>query len=415
MRDGPSRRWITAQIGAREHYAAARAMALRGRLRLHFTDLWATQPAARLAAWLGPAARPAAVRRHEDVPDERVAQLPLWTTLARVRHQLVPNRSSIERGARKDVEVGRAFARGVRIALSKLWLDPERDVYFGFNTGCLETLSLLKERGVLSIVDQIDPARVEEQMVFEESLRWPGWQALPGRIPEFYWQRIDQEWALADRVLVNSDWSKRALIEQGVPAGKIEVVPLAYEPPADVPHIDRPRTAGRPLVVLFLGTVMLRKGIQYLIEAARLLAGENVEFIVAGPLYISDNAVRSAPPSMRFAGRVTRDQVSEFYRRADVFVLPTISDGFAITQLEAMAHGLPVIATPNCGEVVTPESDGLIVPPRDPAALAQAIVRFCHDRTLAPQMGERAIEKSKQFSLAAYGDALERLAASARS
>jgi len=83
-----------------------------------------------------------------------------------------------------------------------------------------------------------------------------------------------------------------------------------------------------------------------LIEAARLLTHEDVRFDIVGPIGISRDAVASAPSNMRFHGRVSRDQAADWYRQSDVFVLPTISDGFALTQLEAMAHGLPVIATP---------------------------------------------------------------------
>ena len=76
---------------------------------------------------------------------------------------------------------------------------------------------------------------------------------------------------------------------------------------------------------------------------------------------------------MTFLGTVTRQAVGNLYRRSDLFVLATISDGFALTQIEAMSYGLPVIATPNCGPVVTPGVDGLIVPAYDGAALAEAI------------------------------------------
>jgi len=69
-------------------------------------------------------------------------------------------------------------------------------------------------------------------------------------------------------------------------------------------------------------------------------------------LGITPQAVATAPANVEFRGRVTRDRATREYLVADAFVLPTLSDGFAITQLEAMAHGLPVIVTPNCGAVV---------------------------------------------------------------
>lgn len=104
---------------------------------------------------------------------------------------------------------------------------------------------------------------------------------------------------------------------------------------------------------------------------------------------------------------MTRDRTTDVYRSAHLFVLPTLSDGFAITQLEAMAHGLPVIATPNCGAVVTPGSDGLIVPAGDAEALAAAIVGLDDDRPRLEEMGRMAVSKAAMFPLSAFGERLD--------
>ena len=102
---------------------------------------------------------------------------------------------------------------------------------------------------------------------------------------------------------------------------------------------------------------------------------------------------------MKILGRVTRDQLSAIYRRAHVFVLPTISDGFAVTQLEAMAHGLPVVTTRNCGEVVTDGVDGLLVPARDSQALADALARLNDDRGLLSAMSANALMTVLRYDL----------------
>ena len=66
-------------------------------------------------------------------------------------------------------------------------------------------------------------------MVREEEKRWPGWVACATEVPEEYFQRREREWALADRVVVNSEFSRQALIQQGVPSGKLAVIPLCFE------------------------------------------------------------------------------------------------------------------------------------------------------------------------------------------
>jgi glycosyltransferase involved in cell wall biosynthesis len=255
------------------------------------------------------------------------------------------------------------------------------------------------------VVDQLDPARVEEQIVNDEIAKWPDWQKRTGRIPEAYWDRLSAEWSAAERIVVNSDWSKQALIRQGVDAAKLQVVPLVYESPASAPR--SPRNSSAPLQVLWLGQVILRKGIPYLLEAARQLVDENIRFTVAGWVGISESAVKSAPPNVRVVGPVPRLQTAEYYRNADVFVLPTLSDGFALTQLEAMSHGLPVIATPCCGKVVTDGVDGLIIPPADGNALAAAILTLHRDRDRLAAMSAAATQAVTRFTLDRYATAIE--------
>ncbi len=308
------------------------------------------------------------------------------------------------------VEVGRAFACAVRESLRK-WDDlPDDTIVFAYDTGALEIFEWSHEQGILCVLDQIDPNRVEVELVRDEEKRWPGWTTRATEIPEEYFRRREREWTLADRIMVNSEWSRKALVKQGVPAAKLMVIPLSYEatPGAITGQRDNEtnqrseignRKSDQSLRVLFLGQVILRKGIQYLIEAARKLEKENIRFDVVGPIGISPDAVASAPHNLTFHGQVTRDQTNTWYRKADLFVLPTLSDGFAITQLEAMSHGLPVIATPCCGEVVSNGADGFIIPPRDAHALAKTLLRYLAEPELLRQQQQVALAKAKQFTL----------------
>ncbi|MBX3466762.1 MAG: glycosyltransferase family 4 protein [Planctomycetes bacterium] len=300
---------------------------------------------------------------------------------------------------------GASFGARVARALAALPLVPGQDALFTYNTGALEPLLELSGRGIDTLLSQIDPGRVEEALVEEERARWPGWEGAGERVPAAYFERMEREWSAASRVLVNSEWSRRALIEQGVAPAKLVVVPLAYEP-AGAPPTRRIRR-GR-LRVLWLGLVCLRKGIPYLLEAARRLTDRPVEFTIAGPLHVTAAAVAHAPPNVRFVGRIPRDQTARVYAEADLFVFPTLSDGFGITQLEAMAQGLPVISTPHCGEVVTDGVDGRVVAARAPEALAAAIAALDEDRPLLAAMSAAAGAKARTFGLERFARGLER-------
>jgi len=329
----------------------------------------------------------------EEIPDELVHAFPFRSLLWkwRVRRLAAQGRSH-----EAYLQTDAAFAT----AVARLKLPPH-EVFFGYSYASLEMLAAEKKRGVITVLDQIDPGAVEFQLVAEEMARFPELAGPPSEFPAAYYERNRREWELADRIVVNSEFCREALVRQGVAPEKLFVMPLCYEANAEKQKAEsgdlQPSTT--PLRVLFLGQVNVRKGIHYLMQAAKLLANEPVQFDVVGSIGILPGAVASAPRKMTFHGPVSRGGAAEWYRKADLFVLPTLSDGFAITQLEAMSHGLPVVTTPCCGEVVSNGVDGFIVPPRDADALARLFLRYLSEPGLLKEQQKAALVKAKQFTL----------------
>jgi glycosyltransferase involved in cell wall biosynthesis len=391
--------WIVSQYGARQHYATARAFQRQGALRILYTENWARRFRPLLQKLPGKY-RAFANRYTPELPPEKVVSFNTRTLAHLALNRLKSQQPTAESTHIQYIQEGIRFCRWVNADLLKRSLSSASDVFYGCKSVCLETLIEMKNRGIFTLVDQADPAAVEEQLVDAEREKWPGWEAIPGKVPAEYYQRCRAEWNSASMVMVYSPWTRQAIIDQGVPPEKVVVVPLAYEPLA--PVIRTPAPSDKPLTVLWLGTVNLRKGIPYLLEAARILKDRNIQFVIAGQLSVSKLALDFAPPNVRFIGRVIRSQTEAVYQAADVFVLPTISDSFALTQVEAMANGLPVIATPRCGEVVTEGADGFIVPVADSNALASAIARLDDDRSLLNHMARNAIEKARRFSVDSY-------------
>lgn len=402
--DGPTWQWRVAQRAHREEYAAARAMAADGRLVGMYTDVWCPSGTARILRRGPSALRRLALRSHPDLADQTVIS---WTASGAVR-SLSHGRRNAESRFSDYLRKGRWFDAKVAQHLRGENLDPSTDAFFGFRASSYETLKHLRARGVVGLLDQYDPGRVHHGLVREEEARWPGWSSVPHAVPDAYYERMEAEWDVATGLIVNSEWSARALVEQGVARDRLAVVPLAYEPHA--PVLRRPARPDQPLTILWLGAVSLGKGIQYLLEAAHLLADRSLRFVIVGPLRISDRALRSAPDAVDFRGQVTHDKVSELFAEADVFVFPTISDGFGRAQLEALAHGLPVVATSNCGEVVDDGSNGRVIPARDSEALASALAALDDNRDLLAGMSERAPLTAAAFSLDAYRRGLDNAA-----
>ena len=399
--------WICSQIGARQHYFVAQGLHCDGLLDVMFTDCWSPRFLKKLPL-PGNAARSFAGRNSEGIPPDKVIHIngPAIAREAwfRLRRKWSPGINPFEFYNTH----GSWFAKWVAKQLAARTLDPTRHCFHGFTTGSLETLELIRDRGIPSVLQQIDAGRVHYEVVAEAKL-WPGWQRAGMNPPEDYFVRSEKEWETASVVVVNSRWARDALTRQGVPADKMVVLPLYYDFPPGLQSLTRDWKT--PLKVLWAAEVVLGKGIKYLLEAARRLAGRNITFVVAGTVGISREAVASAPASVKFLGRVPRAEIHRYYSESHVFVFPTLSDGFGLTQLEALAHGLPVIATPNCGDVVSDGIDGYIVPARDAAALAEAIARLDDDRDLLCRMAAMTGEKVRKFSLTGYGKRLTKAVA----
>jgi glycosyltransferase involved in cell wall biosynthesis len=207
---------------------------------------------------------------------------------------------------------------------------------------------------------------------------------------------------------VNSPWARDGLIAAGIAGDKLRVVPLAYEGAARDGARSYPAAFddARPLRLLFLGSLIIRKGIAELIAATRLLRDAPVEFHLVGPtdIVFPDDVV--ANPKVVLRGPASRGAVDAHYAGADAFILPSLSDGFGLTMLEAMAHGLPVIASRHCGDAVTDGVEGVLLDTVSGATIAAAITRLLADPARLPAMSRAARERVAAFRPSAICDKL---------
>lgn len=262
----------------------------------------------------------------------------------------------------------------------------------------IDAMLRLKDRGVRVVHECIIGPDVGI-LIKEEADRFPGVEPAPDMDEVAEGRARDaRKYALADLVLVPSRFTAAAVEALNHAGTPIADVPYGYD--LDAPSIPPTPKPGR---VLFVGSVGLRKGNPDLAAAARSLSvtRPDIEIRVVGPVSSTmlDAAVMRGP---HYVGQVPRAHVAAEYAHADIFVLPTICDSFGIVLLEAMAAGVPVICTPNCGDIVRDGIDGFIVPPRDPGTLAERIAALTGDRALRARMSIAARERVAAFSLDAY-------------
>jgi glycosyltransferase involved in cell wall biosynthesis len=418
-------KWICCQLGAREHYAIPRALFRIGMLGSLVTDAWV--PPSSLIAKCCRHNSKLRHRFHGELRDARVKSF----NSSRLLFEIVARARDSE-GWSKILARNQWFQDNVgsflRSDLSALNSGKERGfhrplcrqvVLCSYSYTALEPFRYAKSRGWKTLLVQIDPGVEEERIVAEETAREPELAAKWHPAPPEYWASWREECKLADCIVVNSEWSHEGLVRGGVPAENISIVPLAYETPDAIGEKSERRglrfyparfTPERPLRVLFLGLVNLRKGVARLLQAAEILRHEPVEFWIVGPVEIVHTGRIGNPGSVKWFGPATPKQAAKFYRDADVFILPTLSDGFAITQLEAQAHGLPVIASKNCGKVVENGVNGIILDEPSPACIAYAV----RDCIASPHRLEKLASASgvrDKFTIEALANQLQRLGA----
>jgi glycosyltransferase involved in cell wall biosynthesis len=402
-------KWLCCQLGARENYAIPCALFRVSALGQLVTDAW-VPPSSFLAKLSGSKLAHRFRNELRDAPAMAFnSSLILFELLARARRL-----GHWEKIIARNRWFQRKVVSFLRSQLSTLNSQP---ILLSYSYTALEPFRHAKARGWKTVLVQIDPGPEEERIVAEEVARVPqlagDWHAAPAKYRASWRKECD----LADRIVVNSEWSREGLIRSGVPTGKLSVIPLAYEPGVDSERLTEPRlqrrypdrfTQERPMRVLFLGQVNLRKGVARLLEAGRILRDEPVEFWIMGPAQVANPTAIARDVRVKWFGPATRKQAAESYAAADVFILPTLSDGFAITQLEAQAHGLPIIASRFCGRVVENGRNGIILEEPSAACIAAAI-RDCVVDPIRLQNLAAASRVGSEFTIEALAQRLQEL------
>lgn len=264
---------------------------------------------------------------------------------------------------------------------------------FAYSYAAAKLFRFAKERSWKTVLGQIDSGPADEHLVGElhEARGFPYlWKPAPAE----YWDGWRAECELADRIIVNSEWSRTALLRAGVPFAKISVVPLAFESSSEDLTFNRQYptafTKERPLRVLFLGQINLRKGVLELLAAAEKLVEEPIEFCFVGPEQFDVSARFQALSSINWIGTCPRSEVAKHYKAADVFVFPTHSDGFGLTQLEAQSWKLPIVASRYCGEVVRDGVNGLVLTEVSAEEIGKSLLRLLHDPQKLQHMSDQS-------------------------
>jgi len=385
---------IVCQQGARRRYAVASMLENAGMLAALYTDSSIHSTLGKVAQTLKPVAggrlRRLLQRVPEGIPREKVRSCDaiflsdLWANVRRCREDHIGTR------VRRDGALSRHMLEwgvdGAEVVVSQDW-----ESY--------DFLAHAKGHGKKVVID-VNVSPLTYRILAEESARYPQWgprfDASMAARAESDFQRVA---GLADLLLCPSAWvaeGVRTLMPQST--DRIRICP--YGCSIDFGGRTNVPMPGR---ILFAGGNAVRKGLPDFAQAAQILKERHsqLDFRVAGGPSLE---VRALPEcsALNFLGKLLHSQMQEEFLAADMFVLPTRSEGLAAVAVEAINAGCPVITTRCAGLDITDGVDGLLVSPGDVDGLVQAIDRLYGDRNLRSRLAEKTQELGPHYSMDAW-------------
>jgi glycosyltransferase involved in cell wall biosynthesis len=283
------------------------------------------------------------------------------------------------------------------------------DALIGISGSSLRAGALVQRNGGVFLCDRGSThQRYQEQLLSDEFRRW-GVNTPPSDPRDT--RREEAIYAACDAITVPSTVAARSFVEMGVPREKVHVIPYGVrlesfqptgEPPAD--SFD----------VLFAGAVGLRKGVPYLLEAFARLRHPQKRLRMVGAVQEDIRSVLPKLPmeNVEMLGSLPQAELAALMSRSHVLALPSIEEGLALVQAQAMACGCPVVCSTNTGgeDLFSDGVEGFIVPIRDPIALADRLQRLADDPVLERSMREAALRRVRSIGgWKEYGDRWESL------
>lgn len=344
-------------------------------------------------------------RRAYDLPHYKIKTHPMREIGRLLREKLGT------RWFTKPGSIDRIWRRLDQIAADYLRQNHERlkirGVY-AYEDGAERSFETARELGIRRIYDlPIAYWETAQRLLQHEAQRYPQWEPTLGgtRDSGEKLARKTRELELAEIVICPSAFVLDSLPEKTRLSKKCIVAPFG-SPAVENRSYATHATYTGPVRFLFAGALTQRKGLADLFSAMKLVAGKRAELVVMGSLLLPMNFYRE-----EFAGFIyepPRDHaaVLRLMRSCDVLVLPSIVEGRALVQQEAMACGLPLIVTRNAGgeDLIVEGKTGFVVPIGTPAAIAERIEWFLENRDQLPAMSAAVRAKAAELTWPDYGE-----------
>lgn len=271
--------------------------------------------------------------------------------------------------------------------------------------GALEIFRAAKKLNISCIYElPIAYFETAQRLAQEETQRLPAWAAtFQGRRDSpLKLERKRVELSTANLILCPSSF-----VAESLPPLKenqrFAIVPYGCEAPIDSSQRTA-RPSNSPLKVLFVGSLTQRKGLADLFDAIRFIGSQYVELHLLGSPVVDQEFYRRVGPDFIYHAPCSKSEVIQTMLDCDILVLPSIIEGRALVQLEALSCGMPIIVTRNAGgdDLIDSGETGFIVPIRSPEAIASKIDWFLHNRDQLPAMRLACLRKASIVNWSGY-------------
>ncbi|MDA8989180.1 glycosyltransferase [Opitutales bacterium] len=294
-----------------------------------------------------------------------------------------------------------ALDHKVSLALS----NPSSQVLHAYEDGCSDSFARAKQLGMQCSYElPIAHWATVRRLLAEEAERYPEWEPTleSTREPEEKLFRKEEELRLADRITCPSQFVLDSIpleIRQKKPC---QISPFGSPPCEPVDFERSPKN--ETLKLLFVGSMSQRKGLADLFEAMKLLKGEPISLSILGQPSMPMEFYRKQFAEFEYFPPCSNQKVRKIMKAHYALVLPSIVEGRALVQQEALSCGLPVIVTPNAGgeDLVEEGITGHLVPIRSPEKIAEAISALLADRNNQADNRKLCQKKARQFTWANY-------------
>ncbi|MBI2867361.1 MAG: glycosyltransferase family 4 protein [Chloroflexi bacterium] len=275
------------------------------------------------------------------------------------------------------------------------------DIFIGWAVFAKKSIKVARSLGAVTCVERGSAhIATQEDLLRDEYQRWGlPWRPLHKGLTE----RHLVEYEEADYIIVQSTFAHQSFVARGVPPAKLLKIPLGID--LSLFHTAEKRDSA--FRVVYVGAITIQKGVLHLLEGFRKAGLPNSELLLVGGLHPEVKPFLARwEGQFRLVGQVPHRTLTEWYTQASVFVLPSIQDGFAQVVLEAMACGLPAIASANsCGpDVIREGIDGYVVPPGDSDAIAEKLTLLYQRQDRLAEMRQAARQRAEEFSWERYGE-----------